>query len=619
MLWGRKTRWFGGAALLCALSAGAAAQKTLGDLHATANGQLETVYTDAYGNFDNTAGHSLGLAGRGTITGDYYNPDFLSFSVLPYYGRSQDNSDSQSITDSSGYNGSLNIFKGSHFPGVANVQQNWNQSGNFGVPGITGLTTVNNNHAFNVGWSALLPGLPTLTVGFGETGGSSALLGSPETTDSSMRNFNVSSTYSLDGYHMSGGFIHMMDNVDISGLENGETDTASGSSNQYRFLVQGPIPYRKSGMSVSFSRATYDNNDLENGTDYSTNQTTNGATDTLNANVNLLFPKAPVNVTTVYTDNILGGIEEQLVSNGQVPLLTLNSPESHSLSVQASSYVNVLPRLMVGGFVERTEEYFEGQNFGLTQVGLTVNYSFLRMLKGLTFYGGVNDAATQQGNSQIGFIGNVTYNRYVGNWQLSGFFLYNQYTQTILAIYTTSMLNYGGSVKRHITPDLIWANMANVVKSGFNQVPGDTSHAESFTTMLGWKKASISGIYSQSNGTAILTSSGLVNTTVPAQVLPPGAATIYNGRNYGVTINTFPIRHLSINGAWSKGLANTNSPILLTNSGSTNYYGFAGYEYRKLIFTAGATKFNQYVSNFGNGPTMLTSFTFGVQRWFKAF
>lgn len=619
MLGGRKTRWLAGAALLWALSGGAAAQVTLGDVHTTAQGQLAMIYTDAYGNFDNTAGHSLGIAGRGTISGDYYNPNFLSFSLFPYYGRAQDNSESESITDSSGYNGILNIFKGSHFPGFVNGQQNWNQSGTFAVPGISGLTTVNNTHAFNIGWSELLPGLPTFSAGFGETGGSSQLLGSPEVTDSSMRNFNLASTYTLDGFHLSGGFIHMMNNLDISGLENGEKDTANGSENQYRFLVQGPIPYRHSNMSVGFSRATYDDNSLDSGTSYSTSESTNGAVDTINANVNLLFPKAPVNVSAIYTDNLLGGIEQQLVSNGQVPLISLNSPESHSLSVQASSYVNVLPRLMVGGYVERNEQFFAGENFGSTNLGLTVNYTFLKALKGLSFYAGVNDVATQQGNTRIGFIGNVTYGRYFGKWALSGFFLYDQYTQTILATYTTSQLNFGGTVKRHLTPDLVWVNTANVVKSGFNQVSGDTSHAESFSTILGWKKASISGIYCQSNGTAILTSTGLVNAPVPLQVLPPGAATLYSGKNYGVTVNTFVIRHLSVNGAWSKALANTTSPILLTNSGGTNVYGFAGYEYRKLIFTAGVTKFNQFISNFGNGPTMLTSFSFGVQRWFKAF
>jgi len=613
-----------GMALLWALSGGAAGQASLGDLHATATGRLMTLYTGSWGNLAGTDTHSLGLGGIGVINGDYYNPNFLSFSVLPYYNRSQDDSDSQSITDASGYNGTANIFRGSHFPGFVTFNQTWNQSGNFGIPGLTsapgetgvptiaGLTTVNNSHGLGVGWSALLPGLPTLSVGYSDSAGDSSLLGSSQTTNTSARNFNVSSTYSLDRYYLTAGFVHLNNSTEFSGLENGETESADGSSNQYRFLAQGPVPYRKSNMSLSLTRSTYNTNDSIGGANY-------GTTDTVNGMVNLMFPKAPVSVSTVYTDNLLGSIEQQLVSSGQVPLVALGSPESRSVSVEASTFVNVLPRLLVGAYVERTQQFFDGEDFGATRVGVNVNYSFVHGLKGLTFYGGVFDNATQQGNARLGFIGNVAYNRYFGKWRVESFFRYDQDTETLLTTYTTSTLNYGGSIKRQINPDCTWVNVANFVKSGFEQVSGNGNHAESFVTILTWKKASISGIYTKSNGTAILTSAGLVNTTLPSQVLPPGAATLYNGRNYGSTVMMRPKRHMVISGSWSKAFANTSSPILLTNSGTTNYYGFAGYEFRKLIFQAGVTKFTQSISNSGTGPTMLTSYSFGIQRWFKAF
>jgi hypothetical protein len=602
----------------------AQAQVALGDLHATGNGRLETLYTGAWGNLPGTDTHSLGFGGTGIISGDYYNPNFLSFSLLPYYNRAQDNSDTQSITDASGYNGTLNIFKGSRFPGVVSFEQTWNQSGTFGIPGaatapgatglptFSGLTTVNNGHGFNIGWNALLPGLPTFSVGFGDTGGNSNLLGSTESTTTTNRNLNFASTYNLDGYYMSAGFVHLNNDTDFNGLENGETETATGASNQYRFMVQGPIPYRRSNMSLNLTRSSYSMDDSDGGKDY-------GTTDTINGNVNLMFPRVPVQLTTVYTDNLLGSIEQQLVSSGEVPLVGLSTPESRSVSVEASTFVNVLPRLMVGGYVERDQEFFAGQNFGFTRVGLTVNYNFVHSLKGLTFYGGLFDNVTQQGNTALGFIGNVNYTHYYGRWYVNGFFLYDQNTETLLAQYTTSTMNYGGTIKRQINPDLSWSSVVNLVKSGFEQIAGDSNHGESFTSMLIWKKASISGLYSKSSGVGILTSSGVVDTTLPTQVLPPGAATLYSGKVYGANISFYPVRHMIVSGAWSKAFGSTSSPILLTNSGNTNYYGFMGYEYRKLIFQAGATKFTQSISNSGTLPTMLTSFTFGVQRWFKGF
>jgi hypothetical protein len=609
-----RNRWLAGLALMMALASprGVEAQLAFGDLHATANGQLTSLYSDNYGNLGTSDAHSLGFAGRGVISGDYYNPNFLSFTLLPYYGRSQDNSDMQSVSDASGYTGTLNIFKGSHFPGVVTFEQTWNSTGTFGIPDITGLATKNNNHGLNVVWSALLPKLPTLTVGYGLTGGTSSLLGSDESTASSTKNFNVGSTYNIAGFYLTGGFIHLNTDVDISGLENGESETARGSSNQYRFNAQRAIPYRTSSASLSLSRTSYNDDDTLGGTNY-------GTTDTVNGNVNLSFPRAPVQVTTSYTDNLLGSIEQQLVSSGEVPLAGLNSPESRAVSVEASTFVNVLPRTLVGAYVSRTDQFFDGQNFGLTQAGVNVSYNFLHTLKGLMFYGGLVESATQAGNTRMGFIGNVSYNRYLGKWEVNSFLRYDQDVETLLVMYTTSTLNYGGSIKRELSHDVRWVAVANLVRSVFEQQAGNASHGESFTTMLIWSRASVSGIYTKSNGTSILTATGLVTSPVPAPVLGTGNSILYNGSNYGANVSVFPVKHMSISTAWSKSLSNTTSPSLLTNSGNTNYYGLATYEYRKLLFQAGFTKFNQSISTSGTPPSMLTSYSFGISRWFKGF
>ena len=61
--------------------------------------------------------HSLSLGGTGTLSGFYYNPNFLSFTVSPYLNQARDNSAFQSISDASGVNFSSSIFGGSHFPG----------------------------------------------------------------------------------------------------------------------------------------------------------------------------------------------------------------------------------------------------------------------------------------------------------------------------------------------------------------------------------------------------------------------------------------------------------------------------------------------------------------------
>jgi hypothetical protein len=70
--------------------------------------------------------------------------------------------------------------------------------------------------------------------------------------------------------------------------------------------------------------------------------------------------------------------------------------------VEASTFVNVLPRTLVGAYVSRTQQFFDGQNFGVTQAGVNLSYNFLHTLKGLMFYGGLVESATQAGNTRIG-------------------------------------------------------------------------------------------------------------------------------------------------------------------------------------------------------------------------
>lgn len=615
MPWGMRFRWTAGLVMLLRTvllwAPPAAAQVAFGDLHATANGRLQTLYTDEFGNLQ-TGAHSLGFAGNGDITGNYYNPNFLSFSLLPYYGRSQDNSDSQSITDSSGYTGTLNIFSGSHFPGFVNFHQTWNSSGTFGIPDVSGLTTKDNNHGLNIGWSLLLPGLPTLSVGYGETSGTSSLLGSDTSTASTNHNLNVSSSYNLAGFYLNGGFNHLTTDADFNGLESGEIETTNGSSNQFHVTALRGIPYNNSNLSLGFNRSSYSTDDSLGGQ-------SSGTTDNANASLNLRFPRAPATLSANYSANLFGSFEQQLVSSGESPLVSIVSPESHSLSLEASTFYTVLPRLVVGGYVQRTEQYFTGQNYGLTQVGVNANYNFFRKLKGLTVNAGLVDSANQQGNTRVGFVGVVSYNRYFGKWNISTFAQYDQNVQTLLVMYTTSNLNYGMTVKRHFNHDLSWVNVVNDTKSVFEQQSGDGSHAESFASILIWRRGSLSGTYTRASGTSILTTTGLVATPVPASLVSPSNAVVYTGTSYGGAAGFYPVRRMSINVSWSKSLSNTVSPLLLSNNGSTNIYGLANYEYRKLVFTAGFTKFNQSIGSSSAFPSMVTSFSFGVSRWFKGF
>lgn len=601
--------WLAGLALLWALPL--AAQVEYGKLHAGANGELTGGYGGDFGD-QQTSDHSLGFGANGTINGYYYNPRFISFSVQPYYGRSQNNSESQSITDSSGYMGTVNFFGGSHFPGFVSFNQNWNSSGTFGIPGEAGLITKGDSHGFDVGWNVLLPGLPTLSIGYFDTSSSSSLLGSDSSTASTTRNLNVGSSYRLAGFSLNGGFVHTNTDTNLTGvLGNGETETATDSSNSYHLSAIRKLPFYHSQFSVGASRSSYSG--------ASDGSEENGTTDNVNANLNLGFPKLPVAISANYTDNIFGSFQQQLINSGQAPLPGLENPKSRSLLVMASTFYTVLPHLTLNGYVDHTEQYFNGQDYGLTQFGINVNYNFLRRIKGLTFMAGMVDSADQQGNTRVGFVGNANYSRTFGRWEVGSYFMYDQDVETLLVTYTTSTMNYGASVKRDLYHDLRWVGVVSAGRSVFEQQAGNGSQSESFTSMLMGRKFALSANYTQSNGTSILTANGLVPAPLPVSLLSASNLIVYNGKSYGGSFRVNPNRNLLINTSYSKSEGNTVSPLMLSSNGTTMYYGLAEYRLRKMLFTAGCTKFRQSISSSSTLPSVVTSYYFGVTRWFKGF
>ena len=588
-----------------------AAQVQYGNFNAECNGQLTAGYTGSYGNLQ-TGTHSWDAGGNGTVNGYYYNPQFISFSVQPYYDRSQANSDSQSITDASGYVGTLKIFTGSHFPGFVSVNQDWNSSGMFGLPGVEGLTTKTNSHGLSVGWSVLFADRPTLTLSYSDTSGSSSVLGSDGTTTSTNRSFNASTTYHIAGFYLNGGYNHVNTDANITGLlGNGATETTTDSSNQYRVGALRSLPFYHSQFSIGFNRSDYTSN--------SNGSQENGTTDNANTTLSVGFPRLPVTVTANYTDNIFGSFEQGLINNGQAPVPGLTIPTSRSLTLGATTFFTVLPRMVVSAFANHTEQYFNGQSYGLTQFGANVSYNFLRRIKGLTFTAGLVDSATQDGNTRVGLIGNVNYRRAIGRWEIDSFFRYDQNVQTLLVAYSESQMNYGASVKRDLGHDLTWVGIANATRSVFEQQSGDGSRAESFTSMLIWRKASVSAYYTESKGMSVLTANGLVQPPVPGQVIFPGDLIVYNAKSEGGSARLNPTRSLGFNVSYSKSHGNTESPLLLSNSATTNYNALATYRLRKMWFTAGYTNFRQSISSSGTPPGVVTSYYFGVTRWFKGF
>jgi hypothetical protein len=165
--------------------------------------------------------------------------------VAPYYNRQQSNSIFGSLANTTGISSDVNLFNGSHFPGSVSYNSSYNSIGSFGVPGSDlGLAEHTNMHSFAVGWSALLPNMPTFTANYGIDHSSNSIVGQSGTDSVSNRTLNLLSTYRWDGFNMTGQFQHRNTDANFTQfLQVGEAPiSTNSSSNSYGATIQHALP-----------------------------------------------------------------------------------------------------------------------------------------------------------------------------------------------------------------------------------------------------------------------------------------------------------------------------------------------------------------------------------------
>ena len=157
-------------------------------------------------------------------------------------------------------------------------------------------------------------------------------------------------------------------------------------------------------------------------------------------------------------------------------------------------------------------------------------------------------------------------------------------------------------------------------RSAFEQTAGNESHSENINSGVSWHRTTVAGNYSQSYGTSILTPNGLVPVPVP---IITNNLVVFNGKSHGLNFATSPQRNLTIALTYSKANSNTLAPgasaILASNNETQLYTGTLTYRLRKLNFNASAVQFRQSISAGGIPPSNVTTYFFGISRWFKAF
>jgi hypothetical protein len=586
----------------------AVAQVHLGGLSLNAGGSLGAGYSGDYG--QNGSDHGTTLSGGGTIGGYYYTPTFASFSVSPYYGRSQDGS--LSIANTSGYSETTNLFSGSHFPVGIGIGQHFNSTGQFGIPGSSGLTTNSSDHEISLGTDLRFSGLPEVSLSYGQSGSSNSVYGSAGGSEGTAHGFGIKSAYKLAGFTFGGGYSHQVTDVTSTILAGSTPDVSDTALNTLSFSAGHSLPFH-GGFGVGFSRSDYKFHGSDGESD-------TGTTDNLSLNANVLVGRFPISVSGNYSDNLFGSVVVQSINNSIPVYQNTLSPESRSMIITATTSYILLRRVFMNGYINYQDEYLNGQSYAATQYGVTAHYNFSKRIKGLSVTLGITDAADKSGNEGVGLVSNVNYSRAFGAWTFDANFNYSQSVQTMLAMYTMSTMNYSSSVRRTLAKGIHFSLGGGGGHSGFNSTPGNGTASESLSSNISWKGYSLGGTYSVSNGTSVLTANGLQTVTLP--IVPASDLVVYNATQYGASGSLTPFRHLSISGSYSNGRSNSVGTSLV-NTRTETMNGFCTYRFRQLNFEAGYVALRQNVQASDQGQTqagaMQHTYYFGISRWFKFF
>lgn len=560
--------------------------------------------------------HSLTPSGNADLNGFYYNPSFLSFDVQPFYDQSRTNSSSLSLFRSSGVSASAAIFSGSNFPGSISYSRIYNSDGSFAVPGQANFTTRGNTSNLAVGWGLHLPDYPNLSLQFTDGGGSSTLFGTNDDSTVHARTFALHASQTLADFSLTGGYEYNQTHALTPELLTGEAPTTSDSSaNSFYAGVSHRLPMRGSA-SLDFNRSDVSASDSMGGS-YT------GTIDTVAGGVGFQpITNLDLGVNTQYTNNLTGMLFQSYISSGVIlPASTLNYA-TDSLDVNShANYIVQRLHLTMSANADYRQQTVMGATLTADTFNEMVSYGndflggFLNATAGVT----QNLVSFSTNSSSLGQFESVSYQRTIRGWSLSGSYDYSRNTQTVLIGYTSSGHGYSVGIGRKLSPYSYWSFNAVGTKTDFNNVPGSGSSGNGYSSSLSLKRFSISGSYSHSDGTSILTPTGLTPVTNPTPIVNPLQAIVFGGKSYGLGSSLTPHRGLVLSANYSDARSNTIANAATSQNSTRLLSGMLQYKVRQLWIVGGYLRLQQGFSITGQPPMSDTSFYMGITRWFRFF
>ena len=598
------------AGLIFAKALPATGQIKLGDTSTNLNGTVSVGYSGDYGNAVGSD-HNWNVGGAANASGFFYSPKFLSYSANIYLNQSRANSNFQSISNASGIALTTNLFAGSHFPGAISYSKAINSEGNYAVPGLANYVTRGNSDAVGINWSANLPKMPTVSVGFQKGSGKYSVYGTDDDGNTSYDSLNLNSGYTVAGLSMAGFYNKGGSHSLLPGVVTGEaTAETQSDTDSYGFNVSHRLPFNGS-FAATVNRSSWN-------TGFQGTSST-GSIDL----VSLTAGAHPTNkfflsTSASYSDNLSGQLIEAILGAGGVPTGTDSNESSDSLDLFGSATYELAEKLQAYATIDRRAQSFEGQNYGVTSYGGGARYSHA------LFDGSLNTAVNlslntsdQSGEDDLGFTVDESYTGEIKRWGIQESAGYSQNVETLLITYMNSVYNFSSSANRRFGQYSLTLS-AGGSRTALTQQPGAASQTQSYSGNFGYTSIlTVGGSYSKSSGEALVTGAGLV----PVDTIPPSSSlvSLYGGVGYGISLTSTPVKRLTLSANYAKSNSNTSSTGFASVNENDEYNALIIYQVRKLYLTGGFSRLGQGFSASGSPPEAVSSYYLGVSRWFNFF
>ncbi len=597
------------------------AQLTLGD-----NTKMSMTGNASFG-YSNTSGtdipstSSTDLGFDGNLTGYYYNPNFLSFRVNPYYDRSRTNSDSTSIFGAKGLDTGASLFSGGHTPFAFGYSRSYDNEQLLNVPGsLANYVARGSGQNLSLSGGLIFEGLPTLNLSFGKASSSSTSIGSTGETkgSGSSRNFSLNSSYQILGFSLNGGYTNTHTLQSIPDIVSGAGFLHVNTSQKSLYFGTSRQFGHSTNLNTNFTRNNFSG-------DGGGSASQNATFSTFSSNLSMRpTGKLSTNYFFDYTTNYGAYLLEKVLSgsNGNSVLISnLKSNSSSYMDYGASAGYAITQHLSATGMasIRRTDSLgLAGQSKILTS-----GISYGRPMFGGNFgvHGSISKASStfvNRSQDQTGESAGVTAGRRLFGWDLNSGLQYQHSTMISILPVTQTGYSWNFSTSHKVAGS--WRLLASTSESHnrVDQLGGSTSSSRSYSAAFSGRKLDFGTSYSKSSGDSILTAAGLIPVN-SGDVLPSTSLILFSGSSYALNATFHPTRRLNVWADYSHALYSTTSPTTSSTGVLGRYDARAQYYFRRVNITAGYSHLSQGFGALVGHPVSTNAFSIGIARSFDFF